>query len=246
MDKRIDKIQNLFNERNCITWVDTYPDSQSPDELKRFEWFAKNTKLNLSKSSFFEIGVGSGTFYEFVKRKGIKEYLGSEPNKQMVERFEKYFPNQSEFIKENDALSVLKESNKKFDCIHISHVLEHLERDYFIDLFEAMVEKLNIDGEIWISTPCAETIIASAQRYYDMTHRTSFVFENFVNLAQLYNLQVIAKSGKLIAIENFKDIVRFTHEIILYWLNRILFAFAIGTRKKCGVFSSEISVILKK
>lgn len=243
----MDKIQELYNQKWYVSNVKKVADLHSYDECKKFNWFFKNTKLDIKRSSFFDVGCGYGSFYRYLKSKGIDNYFGSDTNENVVIAFKNYFPEKKEAIIKTDALSALKNCKEnKFDCIAVFSVLEHFVPDYFIDFFSTAVSVLPKGGELWIHTPCAESLLSSYGLYSDLTHRRSFTLNNFATIAEIYNLKIIASAGKIIAITSLKAFIRYIHNKCLYFLNRALFAFTIGVKPSCGVFSDEIVIILKK
>lgn len=242
-----DKLQELYNRTAYRSAAETAAERMSPDEEKRYEWFSENTTLDLPAASFFEIAPGSGTLFSFLKSLDVKRYLACDSNENVHKQFAKYFPNNNGVLIKNDALSALRDlKDKTFDCFVAFMVLEHLDNDYLTDLLSLIEKKLNPGGEMWIHVPCAESIVSAFDRYYDLTHKRSFTLNNFSTIAETYGLSIVAKSGKIVRINSIKSLVRYLHNKFVYLLNRFLFAFTIGVRKDLGVFSDELSIIIKK
>ncbi len=242
-----DKLQELFNKSSYRSSAERVDERHSSDEKKKFNWFLKNTSLDVSTASFFEIAPGSGTLFNFLKKNGAKNYLACDSNENVYAQFSKYFPNDREVLIKDEALSAIRGlANKEFDCFIAFMVLEHLESDYFVELFSLMTERLKPGGEIWINVPCAESIVSIFGRYYDLTHRRSFIVNNFEILSETYGLSIKVQAGKMVDIHDVKSLIRYVHNGMIYWINRFIFAFTIGVRKELGVFSDELSIILKK
>lgn len=236
-------MQELHNDRG---YKSTESAAEKLDTPGFFDWFLNNTELALGDASFFEIGAGSGNFYGFLKKSGVTDYTGCEIGENQIAQFQAQFGKQAP-LQKGDALSILQaEKHKKFDCIVALDVLEHLKEDYLVDLFARAKAQLEKEGEFWIKVPCAESILSGYVRYGDMTHERLFTLVNFKVLSEMHNLELLAYSGRIVKIRKAKDIVKYMHDTFLYLLNRFLFAFEIGIRKECGVFGTDLLVILKK
>ena len=171
-------------------------------ETATFKWCFKNTKLNVKEASFFEIGAGSGNFFYFLNQNGVKNYLGCEIGEQPIAQFNRLFPSHKDLLLKGDVLSVLESlGNKKLDCVIAWNVVEHLNDDDLIALFEVAAKKLTPGGEFWIFTPCAESIIFPYNRYIDLTHKRSFTVKNFRILSEVFGLEILAKSGRIVAVQ---------------------------------------------
>lgn len=239
------EIQNSYNEKGYFEHKPT--DFASADEWKKFDWLFSNSALNTKEASFFEIGPGPGTFYNYLKAKDITKYQAVDANINVIKAFNKYFPERPNLVVQGNAIEFLENnSTNKYDCVVASMILEHLEDNDFMKLFSLIEKNLNPGGEFWINVPCAESILYSYSRYFDLTHKRSFTVNNFSFLAEMFNLKITAKTGKVIAITNFKTFLKYMHNQLIYWINRFLFAFAIGIHGNIGVFSEELTIVLKK
>lgn len=244
MKTKIEKLVAEHGYKNPAEKPETVTDRY---ETATFEWCLKNTKLNIKTSSFFEIGAGSGNFFYFLQKNGVTKYLACEVGTNPIAQFKRLFPNQNNVILEGDALSVLKSrEDEKFDCFIAWNVMEHLDDDYLVELFQTISQRLNSNGEIWILTPCAESIISSYNRYADLTHKRSFTVKNFITLGDVFGFKTLAKSGRIVAVAGLKGAIRYLHNKLIYMINRFLFAFDIGIREDTGVFSQDLLIILKK
>lgn len=243
----MDKIQKLHNERGYRSNASTPEALFSADMENEFRWFARHTSLDLRTASIFEIGSGPGNFYGFLKNSGVVRYEGCDPGTHPIAQFRLLFPEVAKNVHQENALARLRARKKDGpDCVIAFNVLEHLEMDYFTDLFAEVVAQLASGGEFWIRVPCAESILSLYVLYGDLTHRRLFTLANFRTLAEMYGLRIAAFEGKKVRVLKFKDVIRFVCNRCLYLLNRLLFAFEIGVRKESGVFSTDILVILKK
>lgn len=239
------KMQELHNRHGYKSGAVSAAEVCSPDMRASFRWFMKHTALGIETSSFFEIGAGSGNFYSFLKPLGPGVYQGTEISEHQIAQFEKLFPGDKALIKK-DALAALREKKGKTDCVAAFDVLEHLEEDYLTELFSLAAEKLERGGELWIKVPCAESLISLYVRYSDLTHKRLFTLKNFMILAEMHQMTMIAAHGKIVKISRPKDVVRYLYNGFWYAINRIAFSFEIGTRKELGVFSNDLMVLLRK
>lgn len=214
---------------------------------KRNQWFFRNSNLKLNQASFFELGCGTGAFYAFLKTKNIKDYQCCDTNDNVIYSLSRLFPElESRVFHVDAAVALSMLPDESVDCIVAFMILEHIQANSLIDIFFTAARVLRAGGEFWINVPCAESVISMYPRYSDLSHQRAFTLANFRTLADLYNFELIAKTGKLIHVNNSKTFLIYLHDQLLYLFNRFLFAFMIGTRSDLGVFSAEMSVILKK
>jgi 2-polyprenyl-3-methyl-5-hydroxy-6-metoxy-1,4-benzoquinol methylase len=85
-----------------------------------------------------------------------------------------------------------------FDCVLLLDVLEHVPKSEQIDFLRAIQESLRAGGRLIITTPNANSILASRQRYNDYTHLSSFTENSlhFVLLsARFENIRIDAEKG---------------------------------------------------
>lgn len=238
------KMQELHNRHGYKSGAISAAEVCSADMQASFGWFRKHTALDIKNASFFEIGAGSGNFYSFLKPLDPGAYQGTEISEHQIAQFQKLFP--GEALVKKDALAALREKKGKTDCVAAFDVLEHLEEDYLTELFSFVAERLERGGEFWIKVPCAESMISLYVRYSDLTHKRLFTLKNFMTLAEMHQMTMIAAHGKIVKISRPKDVVRYLYNGLWYAINRIAFSFEIGTKKELGVFSNDLLVLLRK
>ena len=108
----------------------------------RFEIF--NSRWDLNHSSILDFGCGFGDFYNFLIKKGIKnfKYLGVDINKELIKCANKRYPD-AEFI----CINIFKEElSNKYDYIFASGCFNDYMNDNISFIVEAF-EKFNYYSE---------------------------------------------------------------------------------------------------
>lgn len=103
-----------------------------------------------------DYGCGLGKYLRVMKEIGVQA-AGIDINAQQVDA-----------LKEEgfDACTSLDNLQKEsFDCILLSHIIEHLSGDNVVKLFDSLLPYLKKDGTIIIVTP-----VLGERFYYDFTH----------------------------------------------------------------------------
>jgi 2-polyprenyl-3-methyl-5-hydroxy-6-metoxy-1,4-benzoquinol methylase len=102
----------------------------------------------------------------------------------------------------DDSIAWLASRPAAFDCVLLLDVLEHVPREEQIDLLRAIHSCLRPGGRLIVTTPNANSILASRWLHNDYTHHSSFT-EHSLHF-------VLANAGfESIRLDNSKGIGRF-------------------------------------
>jgi hypothetical protein len=74
------------------------------------------------------------------------------------------------------------ERNHGFDLVTLTDILEHLKKDEAIRIVSAVRKALNAGGAILIRTPNASSMIASTERWIDLTHELLYTEQSLRQL----------------------------------------------------------------
>tara|TARA_B100001540_G_scaffold247448_1_gene222857 strand:- start:811 stop:1641 length:831 start_codon:yes stop_codon:yes gene_type:complete len=142
--------ENYWNERNSEVSINSdYTDIDS--QGKRRNWISQfsYTKKYISGNTILEIGVGAGQSIYWFEKKGF-DVTGIEPDKRNVSMINK-------ILKKGKVIESSVEdfsSEKNFDVIWMSHVLEHLiEPDQFLKNIKMNMKE---NGIFFIEVPNCE------------------------------------------------------------------------------------------
>jgi 2-polyprenyl-3-methyl-5-hydroxy-6-metoxy-1,4-benzoquinol methylase len=143
------------------------------------------TEKNISRQRFFlkffkrgglvlDIGCGKGEFLQLCSENGLTG-LGVDLSEQPVESCRE----KNLDVHYADAFSYLSDTDKMFDGVMCSHVIEHLEPEEFLGLTKLMSEKLNDGGIFVIVTPNPRSLRAHLNQFWkDLSHRRFYDIES--------------------------------------------------------------------
>lgn len=153
-----------FSNRN----VDdkSYSDYSLPRYLKPY--FTSSDK----HLDILDIGCGLGQTLGYLKKNGFTNGFGIDINDESIEICRK---NDLLVEKVNDTREFALKSEKKYDRIIMSHVLEHIRKEDMIDTLVHIKKHLLKEGGIFLlMVPNAQSPTGSYWRYEDFTHNILF------------------------------------------------------------------------
>jgi predicted TPR repeat methyltransferase len=161
--EQVFKKDNYFKARNVD--INSYSDYKMPVYI--------TANLPVSKdASILDVGCGLGQMLNQLKLQGYNNLLGIDISSESIDSCIKQGIN-VELI--NDVISFSEQTNKKFDLIIMSHVLEHIEKEKVIETLKAIKENLlGKDGFFLLMVPNAQSNTGCYWMYEDFTHYTLF------------------------------------------------------------------------
>lgn len=195
---------------------------------------------NVDKTNaILDLGCGYGSFLSFLQSKNYTNVTGVDLSTQEISICKKFFTSYN-FVQE-DILNFVSLTDKKFDLVYLSHVIEHIKKEDLF-LFLDGVKKILTDRGIFviIAPNSAAYFNAAANRYGDLTHEIGFT--------ELSLRQVLMVSGfNHIEARNYygtgKPLLRFLRRGALLFFE--LFVQILGYDKQ-NVHTPSILVIAKK
>jgi 2-polyprenyl-3-methyl-5-hydroxy-6-metoxy-1,4-benzoquinol methylase len=143
-------------------------------------------------SSYLEIGPGNGSFARYVADKfSIPDSSITlvDLSSSMIEKLKFQEETRAFNLVLDDSIQYLGKTDKKYDCIVLRHVLEHMERDYISRLVPILEKRLSQNWHILVEVPNVGNIpYWFYQAYWDFSHVTQFTYESLVE-AFRWNLQ---------------------------------------------------------
>ena len=119
----------------------------------------------LSDRPFLDLGCGRGEFLGLLKSEGIAS-VGVEINRIEVELLEK----EGYCVHHKDLFDFLETDRSSWSGVSMIHVIEHLETNKVIDLFDALYERIEEGGCVVIETINPHCPISFASFFMDHTH----------------------------------------------------------------------------
>lgn len=154
--------ENYFNFRNVA--ADYYSGYDIPNYLIKV--LPQNLDANI-----LDIGCGFGQTLKSLRDKGYTNLKGIDINDESIAQCKKI---NLDVTKIDDIISYSNVSDKKFDFIIMSHVLEHIEKEKMIDNLRAIRSLLSEKGKYCVMVPNAQSNTGSYWRFEDFTHHYLF------------------------------------------------------------------------
>lgn len=201
-----------------------------------------------------DAGCAKGYFLSLLHAAGYRDLVGVDISEQLVAHAKQSVPHAT--IVASDIRNFLTQSNDaSFDVIFFHHVLEHIPREYTIDLLREFRRCLTRGGILNLKVPNAMSLASGYACFGDFTHVVHFNEYSLV--------QVVARAGFDV------DKVEFiSHKPELFWswrhpvrailrmLNRLRWHFNNGLHRAMflvtdvhpmpHVFENEIDIIARK
>ncbi len=131
-------------------------------------------------SRILDIGCGSGFLLEWLQNRGYRNIHGIDLSADQVE----YCRSRGLAVDEAEALTFLDE-HRGFDLVILTDILEHLKKDEAITIVSAVHEALNAGGAVLIRTPNASSLIATTERWIDLTHELLYTEQSMRQLLRV-------------------------------------------------------------
>ncbi|MBK9382325.1 MAG: class I SAM-dependent methyltransferase [Chitinophagaceae bacterium] len=124
------------------------------------------------EKNILDIGCGLGQMLTYLKGKGFNSLYGIDINDESINLCKKHG---LDVEKVNDIREFARNSNRKFDRIVMSHVLEHISKEDIIDTLIHIKKYLLKEGGIFLlMVPNAQSYTGAYWRYEDFTHNIMF------------------------------------------------------------------------
>ena len=154
------------------------------DHISKQEFFVKFFKRN---GLILDIGCGKGKFLQLCSGNGLTA-LGIDCSEERVE----YCRRENLDVRCADAFSYLSDTDKVFDGMMCSHVIEHLEPEEFLGLTKLVSERLNDAGIFVIVTPNPRSLRAHLDQFWkDISHRRFYDIESVCYLLEQSGFEIV-------------------------------------------------------
>lgn len=134
-----------------------------------------------------DIGSGSGYTILALNSLGFMNVVGIDISEEQVS-FAK--SNNVDLILVKDSIDFLNKNKNSFDIVLMFDVLEHIPKDKIIDFLNEVYSSLKNNGQLYIKTPNANSILSNRWLYNDFTHTLSFTENTIISLLKNSNFSV--------------------------------------------------------
>lgn len=150
----------------------------------------------LSKSAtVIDVGCGPGSLVGWVRSKGFTNVQGVDLSPgDVAHAAMKLGPG---VVQLADGLEYLREREQHFDVVIMKALLEHLPKRRLLEMLEAASLALTADGRLIIEVPNMDWLLASHERYMDLTHEVGFTESSLRSLLSLLFSDVSVVGSRL-------------------------------------------------
>jgi len=189
----MDYLSSLIFEKYKEIHGDFSQTSDQKELQEQYDFFAEKNYSrylkNVAKNApILEIGSYLGHHLKWLQDNGFTNLHGVELDKDACD-FSKKYCNLNN-ISNCNIKDYIKKSDQKFDVILMKATLEHFEREEIPEILQGINDLLNSNGLVIISVPNMDWLMASHERYMDLTHRMGFTQESLAALLRLFFRQV--------------------------------------------------------
>ena len=123
--------------------------------------------------SVLEIGCGTGLFLEFLRQKGITNFVGIDKDPLILDYMPHDLKDKIRIIDVNDYLFSLGEKTK-FDRVVMIDVLEHFNPQEGVNLLIKLKPFLKTEGSVVARVPNMASPWGAKWQFHDLTHKAAF------------------------------------------------------------------------
>lgn len=152
----------------------------------------------LSRSAgVLEIGSGHGSLLAWLRSLGFENVEGVDASPGDVEFANAHLG--SGTVAEGDATAYLRGRPARYDLIVAKAVVEHIPRHQLLDLIDAVAAALRPNGTFLVDVPNMDWLLATHERYMDLTHESGFTRESLRSLLELRFVGVEIRASRIAA-----------------------------------------------
>jgi len=150
-------------------------------------------RLPGAASAVGDLGCGKGEWLAWLRSKGCTNLWGVDgsPSDAAIARSQ----NPGIEVVEGGIFEALRNKTSGFDLLHAKDVIEHLRRDELFEFLDACLLALRPGGQLWLLTFNAQSPLASATRYGDLTHEIGLTPTSMRQLLAAAGFEVVAVRG---------------------------------------------------
>jgi len=140
------------------------------------------------QSQILEIGCGKGYILKWLKNNNFTKIEGVDLSPEDVKIAKEYVGINNIYY--GDVFNYLSNKKSTYDCILGKDILEHIEKNKLEEFLNIIKDALKPGGKVIFQVPNMDWIMASHERYMDLTHEIGFIKESLAQLLRLYFVSV--------------------------------------------------------
>jgi 2-polyprenyl-3-methyl-5-hydroxy-6-metoxy-1,4-benzoquinol methylase len=127
-------------------------------------------------ANVLDIGCGRGGLIAWLRGMGFDSVGGIDASPIDVERANAWLGDSTVAL--GDAIDHLERSQSQYDLVVAKAILEHIPRNELLRLVRSLAGALRPGGRVLIDVPNMDWLLASHERYMDLTHEGGFTRES--------------------------------------------------------------------
>ncbi len=184
-----------------------------------------------------EIGCGPGNLLAWLRSRGLSNIHGVDASPGDVDFANSHLG--PDTVECGDAISYLETHPNGYDLIVAKALVEHLPKDRLLRMVRALGVALRDRATVLIDVPNMDWLVASHERYMDLTHEVGFTRESLAALMRL-GFEECEIAGSRIAIETRSQ--RVFRPLLLWLVRRALYVLGEGANDTLFASRSLIAV----
>lgn len=179
-----------------------------------------------------EIGCGHGSLLTWLRARGFTALSGVDASPSDVELANAKLGRP--VVTLGDAVSFVEAHEASFDVVFAKAIVEHIPRPDLLRLVRALARSLRPGGRVIIDVPNMDWILASHERYMDMTHESGFTRESLTTMLSLAFDDVVVRGSELASPTRSQRLLR---PLVVRLLRRLFYV--VGEGASDLLFSSR-------
>lgn len=195
-------------------------------------------------SACLDLACGSGEFLYYLHSLGYKNIYGVDLNEVEIEHARQMGVPNAEC---GNVLDYLQQHEAQFDLISAFNLFEHLMKAEILELLELVYRALRPGGRLIAVTPNGLSPFASATRFWDFSHETSFTPASWRQISRLtgFSTEEFEEYGPIP--HSMKGRIRLAlWQVIRLGIMAYSYVEVAGPRDKSRVYTADLKVILTK
>lgn len=187
--------------------------------------------------SIVDLGCGKGEWVHWLVSKGFRRVLGVDGSQGDLNIARARGPGQ--FVHANALEHLRGMPDASVDLIHLKDVVEHLTRDELLDVLDHARRTLRPGGRLWMLTFNAQSPLASATRYGDLTHELGLTPSSAAQALRAAGFAEVAVAGYHYCPTTIRGLTRRALGLLLFGVARI----ALRVRHGDGARASSVDAL---
>lgn len=133
-------------------------------------------------ATILDIGSGFGHFARWLAERGYARVGVIDNSRQLLDSVVRSIGDKLEFYEHSDALTFLRGTDRVFDAIYLSDVIEHFTPEDAKEVLAAMRERLKPGGMVVLRTPNMANVMGVYSLAIDLTHHRCYTEQSLSQL----------------------------------------------------------------